>query len=307
MTTEMTIDIYAPDGKKKNHVVLRVPVKKLAIYSSVAKHHYFPGTQSTSSVGRKEDRSDPTHTEFNLGAGMYGPYAQVIGVFIKNADVSKPALVTADLFPNIANFTMEGLVQMSRVVSYGYKVPQGMYDKALRDRVRTSIYQRVPLTLADYKYVAENLAPSDKGMLHTVMDHAAILHIKGRMSEKTAEEIRAYCESVEDWWDQQLETLTRVLKKEEGYEKRKADAARKDMWRMAKNNQESSAGGVHTKPRAKQGNNTTQNTSGRGVHIQARDNTNKQGGMGKGKGKGKKSVAPFEEKEGDFPAIGTKN
>lgn len=191
MTTEKIVNIYAPGGGRKNHMVLGVPVKKLAIYSSVAKHHYFSGTQSTSSVGRREDRSKPIESEFNLGAGMHSLYTQTIGVFIKNADIFKPALVTADLFPNIANFTMEGLVQMWRVVYYGNKVPEGRYDNALRDGVRTSIYQRVPLTVADYKYVAENLAPSDKSMLHTVMDHAATLHLKDQMGDKTSNEIRA--------------------------------------------------------------------------------------------------------------------
>lgn len=269
MATEMTVDICARGGGHKNHLVLGVSVKKLAIYSSVAKHHYFPGTQSISSVGRREDRSKPTHIELDLGAGTHSPYAQKIGVFIKNVDVSEPALVTADLFPNIVNVTMEGLVQMWRVVSYGYKVPNGMYDKVLRDRVRTIIYQRVPLTLADYKYVAENLAPSDKGMLHTVMDHAAALHLKRQMSEKTSNEIRAYCESVEGWWDQQLETVIRV-EKEEGHAKRRAAAARKDVWKTIRNTQKNSGSEVHRHhcfkilkmPRWSSGNDTVSQWSG---------------------------------------------
>jgi hypothetical protein len=88
MSTDRVLSIVAPAGGRKNFVALDVPIKNLAAYSVVAKHHYFPGNDSRDAGGQKRNLSN--RTEFDLGEGIDENFARTIAALSKPTPPALP-------------------------------------------------------------------------------------------------------------------------------------------------------------------------------------------------------------------------
>jgi hypothetical protein len=220
MSSDKVMSIIAPASGRKNFVALNVPIKNLAIYSAVAKQHYFPGTSSRNPVGMASRRSLSNRTEFDLGEGIDEEYARTISAFIKASDPNNPKLITLSLFGG-ADLPVEELIKIWRAIGYGFKVPRELHDESIRDSLRTKLYATTPYTFAQFKLICENV-DFDRGIVHSAMDRVTFLHVKGYLDDKTKQQVEEYCKMRDGYWESLLETVGRVTAKIDGAAKEKA-------------------------------------------------------------------------------------
>jgi hypothetical protein len=220
MDSTRTVSVIAPAGGRKNFVALNVPIKNLATYSEVAKHHYFRSTGTRNPVSMASRRSLSNRTEFDLGEGIDEEYARTIAAFIKAADPDHPKPIALSLFGE-DDLPIEELVKIWRAMGHGFKVPRVLHDESVRDDLRRKLYDTTPYTFAQFKLIGDDLA-FDRGLVHSAMDRVTFLHVKGYLDDQTKQEIEQYCKSREGYWDSLLETLGRVQKKIDDVAKEKA-------------------------------------------------------------------------------------
>lgn len=300
MDSTRTVSVIAPASGRKNFVALNVPIKNLATYSLVAKHHFFPGAGSRDPVGSGRRRSLSNRTEFDLGEGIHEEHARTIAAFIKASDPANPKLITLTLFGN--DLSVEELVGVWRVIGHGFKVPRELQDESIRDDLRRKMYEITPYTSEKFKLIGENL-DFDRGLVHSAMDRVAFLHIKGYLDDKTKQEVEKYCKSREGFWDSLLETVGRV-------ESKINEAASQKATREQQQSKSNSRNKSDTKSTAslknKENSTTTKNTrpceGPRGGEKSGGGKTG--GGKSKGgKGKAKQVAKPFVRKDTDFPPL----
>ena len=126
----------------------------------------------------------------------------------------------------------------------------------------------------------------DKGLFQTAMDRVTFLHIKGYLDDDTRVEIEKYCKERKGWWDSLLD---RVEKNQDDIEK----AAKQKEAREKRQAEQKAAAERKVKAEHR-------------AREEEKTKAGKQRGNGKNgasKGKGKKSVAPFEQKDDDFPSL----
>lgn len=277
MSTTRTVSIIAPAGGRKNYVANDVPVLNLATYSLVARARFYPGKDTKIFMNDWDKRNTSNPDEFDLGEGMDEGFARIIATHIKNADTANPAPLTLALFGT--ERSLHELVQIYRLIGLGYKLPRELHDDDIREDLRRKMYDTTPFLFSHFKLVTSNLF-FDRGVLHSVMDRVAFLHIKGYLDEDTKMEVERYCKAREGWWEQLLETVGRVQDKinEAAEQKAARDKAkeRKDQ---------------------REGKKTSQGGNGRGAKGTS------SGKASTGKGKGKKSAQPFVRKDEDFPPL----
>lgn len=148
MSTERTVSIIAPANGRKNFVAHDVPVSKLANYSQYAKNRYFPTSSDNEPSGENEKRKT-TSREYDLGQHIDEDFARTVAIHIKNSDAANPAPITLDLFGE--DHSLQELVQIWRVIDYGYKCPEEGRDEAVREALRLKIYATAPFSFADFK------------------------------------------------------------------------------------------------------------------------------------------------------------
>jgi hypothetical protein len=234
MSSDRVVSIIAPANGRKNFVALNVPIKSLAIYSAVAKHHFFPGAGSRNPVGMASRRSLSNRTEFDLGEGIDEEYARTISAFIKAADPANPKLITLSLFGS-ADLPVEELIKIWRAIGYGFKVPRELHDESVRDALRTKLYATTPYTFAQFRLICKNV-DFDRGLVHSAMDRVTFLHVKGYLDEKTKQQVEEYCKTREGYWESLLETVGRVTAKIEGAAKDKAAREQQQQNKLAQKN-----------------------------------------------------------------------
>jgi hypothetical protein len=219
MSFDRVVSVIAPASGRKNFVALNVPIKNLAIYSAVAKHHYFPGTGSRNPVGMASRRSISNRTEFDLGEGIDEEHARTIAAFIKAADPDHPKPITLSLFGR--DLPIEELIKIWRAMAHGFKLPRELHDESVRDDLRTKLYATTPYTFAQFKLICDNL-DFDRGIVHSAMDRVTFLHVKGYLDDKTKQQVEEYCKTREGYWESLLEAVGRVTAKIDGAAKDKA-------------------------------------------------------------------------------------
>ncbi|KAM0690049.1 hypothetical protein Q7P36_008816 [Cladosporium allicinum] len=315
MSSNRIVSIVAPAGGRKNFVALNVPIKNLATYSAVAKHHFFPGAGSRNPVGMASKRNLSNRTEFDLGEGIDEGYARTISAFIKASDPAHPKLITLSLFGS-DDLPIEELIKIWRAIGYGFKVSRELHDESVRDELRTKLYATTPYTFAQFKLICENV-DFDRGILHSAMDRVTFLHVKGYLDDKTKKEVEDYCKSREGFWDSLLETVGRVTKKIEDAAKEKAAREQQQQGKPApknegpardnnrpnnngnsKGNSKSTAGPKPKGPPAS-GSKSTAPREGRPA---GQKTSGTQPGSSKSKG-GKSKPKPFVRKDDDFPPL----
>ena len=312
MSSDRTVSIVAPAGGRKNFVALNVPIKNLATYSAVAKHHFFPGAGSRNPVGMTSKRNLSNRTEFDLGEGIDESYARTISAFIKASDPAHPRLITLSLFGS-DDLPIEELIKIWRAIGYGFKVPRELHDESVRDELRTKLYATTPYTFAQFKLICENV-DFDRGILHSAMDRVTFLHVKGYLDDKTKKEVEDYCKSREGFWDSLLETVGRVTKKIEDAAKEKAAREQQQQSKPAPKNKgpardnrgsNNKGSSKTTASSSKQkgppaGNNKS--TAPREGPQAGQKTAAAQSGSSKSKG-GKSKPKPFVRKDDDFPPL----
>jgi hypothetical protein len=148
MSTERTVSIIAPANGRKNFVAHDVPVSKLANYSQYAKNRYFPNS-SDSKPSAEDEKRNTTSREYDLGKHIDEDFARTVAIHIKNSDAANPSPLTLDLFGE--DLSLQELVQIWRVIDYGYKCPDEGRDEAIRETLRLKIYATAPFSFADFK------------------------------------------------------------------------------------------------------------------------------------------------------------
>lgn len=306
MSSDRTISIIAPAGGRKNFVALNVPIKNLATYSQVAKHHYFPDAGSRNPISSAQRRSLSNRTEFDLGEGMDEEYARTIAAFIKASDPATPKQITLALFGT--NLPVAELVRIWRILGHGFKLPRELHDESIRNDLRLKMYQTNPYSSADFKLIGENL-DFDRGLVPSAMDRVAFLHVKNYLDDKTKQEVEDYCKSREGYWDSLLETTGRVQVKIDEAAQQKAARELKQAEQDSSSNK--GAPKPTTSPENKasfsSGNKSTPREGLKGgektdAGVQSRGASS--GGKSKtGKGKAKQPPAPFVRKDEDFPPL----
>ena len=310
MSTDRVVSIVAPAGGRKNFVALDVPIKNLAAYSVVAKHHYFPGNDSRDAGGQKRNLSN--RTEFDLGEGIDEDFARTIAAFIKKANPAQPSLITLSIFGE--DVSIEELVKIWRAIDHGFKVPRNLLDDSIRGALRLKIYKTTPYTLADFRLICDNL-DFDRGLVNSAMDRATFLHAKGYLAETEKQGIEGYCKSKDGHWDSLLETLGKVVEKIDDAAQQKAHRIRQQQGQPGpsnsgpkRNNNTSNNKGKAKASSSQQpkalatGNNN--NAPREGLQAAAKtDNNKSSGNNSKGKGKGKAKVQPFTLADNDFPPL----
>jgi hypothetical protein len=290
MDTERTVSIVAPAGGRKNYVSLNMPIRKLANYSQLAKYRYFPGEDIKSTFSESNKRRAHTRDEFSLGNEINEECARTITTFIKNSDVTTPAPITLDTFGT--ERSLNELLQIWRVIGQGFKFPRDMHDESIRDDLRIKLYATTPFEFAHFMPILKTVG-FDRGLIHSAMDRAAFLHIKGYLAEKDKVEIEEYCKAHEGQWDSLLETVGRVQVKIEdaAAEKEARDAARQ----KTREGRERKARAVE----AAKGN-PVKNGGNGGNKGGNSGNSGNKGGNGKGKAK---KVQRFQRNDEDFPPL----
>lgn len=147
MATERTVSIYAPANGRKNYVAHNVPVNKLANYSQYAKYRYFPEPGAKKPYGEGEKRNTSTR-EYDLGENMNEDFARTLAIHIKKSDLTNPVPFTLELFGNDRSF--EELVQIYRVMGWGFKCERERHDDSIRNDLRAKMYKKDPFTFADF-------------------------------------------------------------------------------------------------------------------------------------------------------------
>jgi hypothetical protein len=143
MSTERTVSIYAPANGRKNYVAHDVPVRKLANYSQYAEYRYFPVPDAKKPYGEGGKRSTSTR-EYDLGPNMNEEFARTIAIHVKNSDPTNPAPITLELFGEDRSF--EELVQIYRVMGWGFKCERKRHDESIRKDLRAKMYAITPFT-----------------------------------------------------------------------------------------------------------------------------------------------------------------
>jgi hypothetical protein len=312
MSSDRTVSIVAPAGGRKKFVALNVPIKNLATYSAVAKHHFFPGAGSRNPVGMSSKRNLSNRTEFDLGEGIDEGYARTIAAFIKAADPSNPKLITLSLF-GTNDLPIEELIKIWRAIGYGFKVPRDLHDESVRDNLRTKLYATNPYTFAQFKLICDNV-DFDRGIAHSAMDRVTFLHVKGYLDDKTKKEVEDYCKSREGYWDSLLETVGRVTKKIEDAAREKAAREQQQQDKPAQknkgpakgnnrpnNNSTSKTIASSSKPKGPPAGNN-KSTAPRQAPQAGQKTSSAQPGSSKNKGS-KAKPKPFVRKDDDFPPL----
>jgi len=147
MSTERAVSIYAPANGRKNYVAHDVPVKKLANYSQYAMYRYYSKPGAKKPYGEGEKRSTSTR-EYDLGENMNEDCARTFAIHIKNSDPASPAPFTLELFGDDRSF--EELVQIYRVMGWGFKCERERHDDSIRKALRDKMYKKDPFTFADF-------------------------------------------------------------------------------------------------------------------------------------------------------------
>ena len=147
MSAERTVSIYAPANGRKNYVAHDVPVKKLANYSQYAKYRYYPEPNAKKPYGEGEKRSTSTR-EYDLGENMNEDFARTFAIHIKNSDPANPAPFTLELFGEECSY--EELIQIYRVMGWGFKCERPRHDDSIRKALRDKMYNKDPFTFADF-------------------------------------------------------------------------------------------------------------------------------------------------------------
>jgi hypothetical protein len=158
MSTERTVSIIAPARGRKNFVALDVPVSKLANYSQYAKNRYF-SSSSNNRFSAEGEKRNTSSREYDLGQHIDEDFARTVAIHIKNSDAASPAPLTLDLFGE--DRSLQELVQIWRVIDYGYKCPYEGRDEAIREALRLKIYATAPFSFADFKLRACSSRPYD--------------------------------------------------------------------------------------------------------------------------------------------------
>jgi hypothetical protein len=308
MSFDRVVSIIAPAGRRKNFVALEVPVKNLAAYSMVARHHFFPGPET--SVGRGR-HSLSTRTEFDLGEGIDEGYARTIAAFIKNADPKNPQQITLALFG--PDLPVSELVKIWRIVGHGFKFSRLLHDDSIREDLRHKMYRTTPYTTADFKLICDNVE-FDRGLVHSSMDRVTFLYLKGYLAEETKQGVEDYCKNKVGQWDSLLTTLGRVQdkigdaanKKAVREQRQQGKAGPSNSGPKRNNGRQNNNGKVKAsasqQPKAASTGNPNPNAPRQASQPAAKTNNNKSSGN-KGKGKGKAKVQPFVRKDDDFPPL----
>jgi hypothetical protein len=147
MSAERTVSIYAPANGRKNYVAHNVSVRRLANYSQYARYRYFPQPGAKKPYGEGEKRSTST-TEYDLGPNMNEEFARTIAIHIKNSDPADPAPITLELFGEDRSF--EELVQIYRIMGWGFKCPRERHDNSIRNGLRDKMYAIKPFTFPHF-------------------------------------------------------------------------------------------------------------------------------------------------------------
>lgn len=158
MSTERTVSIIAPANGRKNFVAHDVPVSKLANYSQYAKNRYFPNSSNIKPSAEDEKRNT-TSKEYDLGKNIDEDFARTVAIHIKNSDAADPTPLTLDVFGE--DLSLQQLVQIWRVIDYGYKCPDEGRDGAIRETLRLKIYATAPFSFADFKLREYSSRPYD--------------------------------------------------------------------------------------------------------------------------------------------------
>jgi hypothetical protein len=303
-SSDRVVSIVAPAGGRKNFVTLDVPIKNLATYSVVAKHHYFPGNDSRDAGGQKRNLSNGT--EFDLGEGIDEDFARTIAAFIKKANPAQPSLITLSLFGE--DLSIEELVKIWRAIDHGFKVPRHLIDDSIRGTLRSKIYKTTPYTLADFRLICDDL-DFDRGLVNSAMDRATFLHAKGYLDNSAKEDIEEYCKSKNGHWDSLLETLGKVVEKIDDAAQKKANRERQQQSKAGPSKSAPKGTNNKAKPKTCSSQQPKAPSAGNINNVPREgpqattttDNTKSSGNKGKGKGKAK--VAPFVRKDDDFPPL----
>lgn len=156
MSAGRVVSIYAPANGRKNYVAFDVPVRKLANYSQYAQYRYFSQPGAKKPYGEGDKRSTST-VEYDIGPNMSEEFARTIAIHIKNSDPANPALITLDLFGKDRSF--EELVQIYRVLGWGFKCPRSRHDDSIRNDLRAKMYAAKDFNFAHF-LLGRNFPPT---------------------------------------------------------------------------------------------------------------------------------------------------